>query len=830
MSRTRIPEKPRGKIRKSSQPTTPPPAESLFAGAKRTAVLCILLAAATIALYLPALQNRFLMFDDRDYVTGNSHVQGGLSWGTVKWAFTTMQAANWHPLTWLSHAFDYQLFVLNPLGHHLDNLLLHALNAVLLFLILQWMTKRTGPSLLVAALFAVHPLNVESVAWIAERKNVLSTLFFFLTIGAYAWYAKKPDWRRYLLLALLFAMGLLAKPMVITLPFVLLLLDYWPLGRIAIRPSPFTFRQNAGTESSGEKRKAKSEERSSGERQFLRLLLEKVPLLLLCIASAWLTLRAQNTTVRSLTEFGFPVRLENAIVAYWLYLWKALWPVGLSVLYPHPSGLLPVWQVVASGFFLVGVTILVVVFRRKGYLPVGWFWYLGTLVPVIGLVQVGDAALADRYAYLTLIGIFVMVAWGLDDWADSKRVSTAWRVIPALAVVIVLACVSSRQIRYWESDYGLWAHAVAVSPENPEAQESLADALVYPEGSMSANDLQIFDTEQKRVDAARQHSETALQIYRQLAQQNPAAYLGKVAGVLNNLGNEARLQDHIDVAGQEFQKAYDIYVPLAKQNSEVYRPSIAMTLSNLGSVATIQNRPDKAYDDDQSALRIYRQLAEQDPDRYQQGVATAMKNLAFLAQTLNNAGNAAMQQNHLPEARAHYEEALKIERQLTREGFGEHMPLMVNTLMNLGFLERAAKQPDKARSYFEEATAIDRQLAQQNPQKYLPDLASRQLNLGNFYTEQNQLEAARPNYEAAVQSYRHLAQQSPAKYLAGLAGTLSNLALVDQLEKRFAESRSNYTEALTIYRKLAQSDPAFANYAARVETSLRALGNQTAAR
>ena len=619
-------------------------------------------------------------------------------------------------------------------------------------------------------------------------------------------------------MALLFAAGLSAKPMVITLPFVLLLLDYWPLERIALRSPPLALRQSDPCVPFGE------------QRPLSFLLLEKIPLLALSAASAWITLRAQQTAARSLAEFSFAVRLENAAVAFALYLWKALWPAALSVLYPHPASLLPTWQVALSGFILGGGTVLVIVFRRRGYLPVGWFWFLGTLVPVIGLVQVGRAAMADRYAYLPVIGIFLALAFGLDDWADSKRVPTMWRVIPAVGVVLSLAFVTSRQIHYWESDYALWAHAVAVSGENPAAQKSLADALVYPDGAMSTNDLQAFDTEQKRIDAARQHFEKALKIYRRLAQENPAAYLGDLAGVLNNLGNVARLQNRIDEAGRNFDEALQIYVPLARQNS-VYQPDLAITLTDLGSVATLQNRVSEAYDHEAAALSMYRELAKEDPDNYQMGVVVALKNLAFLAHTLNHAGSVAMQQNHLQEARTNYEQALRIERQLTGEGSGEYLPEMVNTLMGLGFLERSAGRPDKARSYFEEAAQIDRQLAQQDPQKFLPDLASTQLNLGNFYTERNQLESARPNYEAAVQTYRQLAQQAPGKYLADLAGTLSNLALVEQLEKRFAESRANYTEALTIYRKLAQGEPArFAGDEARVEASLRELDKKVNSR
>jgi protein O-mannosyl-transferase len=365
-------------------------------------VFCLLLAAATAALYFPVSGHAFLTFDDHDYVTANPHIHAGLSWTTLKWAFTSTTAANWHPLTWLSHALDFQLFGLNPAGHHLDSVLIHAANAVLLFLLLQWATKRAGPSLLVAALFAVHPLNVESVAWVAERKNVLSTLFFFLAIGAYGWYAQRPNWRRYLLLAAMFAAGLMAKPMVVTLPCVLLLLDYWPLGRIQTGPPGAT----------GMPRFAIS-----------KLILEKVPLFFLSALSAVITIKAQRSgqAVRTLHQFSAAVRIENAVVAYASYLWKMLWPARLAPLYPHPGATLPAWQLILSAVVLIGITLLVVVQRSRRYLLVGWLWFLGTLIPVIGLVQIGDAAMADRYAYIPLIGIFVMMAWGLDDWRRRNR-------------------------------------------------------------------------------------------------------------------------------------------------------------------------------------------------------------------------------------------------------------------------------------------------------------------------------------------------------------------------------------------------------------------------
>ena len=495
---------------KPNAKTTPGTGE-FFKTKSLNTVLAFLLAAVTVALYSPALGHSFVVFDDRDYVTANPYVHNGLSWSTVKWAFTSMAAANWHPLTWLSHALDYQLFALNAAGHHLDSVLIHALNAVLLFLLLAWVTRREGPSLLVAALFALHPINVESVAWVAERKNVLSTLFLFLAIGAYGWYVRKPDWRRYLLVVALFAAGLMAKPMVITLPFVLLLLDYWPLDR-----TPLERKENGNADPGGVPRQTYSV-----------LVLEKLPLLVLSAGSALITLKAQHGAVRNLEAFPFSIRIENAIVAYGMYLWKMAWPSRLAF-YSHSVISLPTWQWTLSAVVLAGVTMLVIIFRSRRYLPVGWFWFLGTLVPVIGLVQVGEASMADRYAYISLIGIFVMIAWGLDDLATTAKIPKVWRIIPALCALTALGFATSRQLSYWDSEYDIWSHTVAVT-DDPFAHNAVGAALMDPDSAMTRQDLGNLDTEQKRMDEARRHFERALEIRRQLAQQDPNRYLPYLA-------------------------------------------------------------------------------------------------------------------------------------------------------------------------------------------------------------------------------------------------------------------------------------------------------------
>ena len=426
---------------------------------KKSLILCLLLAAATVLLYNPVNRHPFINYDDDRYVVQNPHIRG-LSGENIRWAFTTTAEANWHPLTWLSHALDYELFHLNAGGHHLDSVLLHAANVVLLFLLLLWGTGRYGRSLIVAALFALHPLNVESVAWVAERKNLLCTFFMLLALWAYGWYARRPDWQRYLAVAAAFACGLMSKPMVITFPFALLLIDYWPLGRVrGIQASTLG---------------------DVPQQPIPTLLVEKIPLLVLSAASALITMHAQRAggAVRSATQFSFRVRLENSVVAYAAYLWKMIWPAKLAVLYPHPGNSLPAWEIGVSIPVLLGISILVWHYRSRRYLATGWLWYLGTLIPVIGLVQVGYQAMADRYTYIPLIGVFVMFVWGFAELFDHWSVALAWRTIPVVLVLASLSWATHRQIGYWASGYDLWSHTLAVNPQNFIAEDNLGDSLL----------------------------------------------------------------------------------------------------------------------------------------------------------------------------------------------------------------------------------------------------------------------------------------------------------------------------------------------------------------
>ncbi|MGA2690602.1 MAG: tetratricopeptide repeat protein [Candidatus Korobacteraceae bacterium] len=431
--------------------------------------LGLVLAVAVVAVYYPVHRQPFANYDDADYVTDNFHVKAGLHWTTVKWALTARDAANWHPVTWISHALDTSLFDLNPAGPHDVNVLFHIVNVLLLFWMLQRATGFVGRSWMVAALFALHPVNVETVAWIAERKNLLSMFFLLLTLAAYRWYARKPQLSRYLVVAVLFALGLMSKPQVITLPFVLLLWDYWPLGRLALRPSPSALRQNSSGAISGEQRTANSAWRW--------LLLEKLPLLALSAASAVLTVNAQAGGGAT-SYYGHVLRLENALVSYARYLGKAFWPSRLALFYPYPLKPYPLWQLCGAAFILLAITLAVALAYRRRYLTVGWLWFLGTLVPMIGVVQVGTQAMADRYAYLPFVGLFIMVCWLVAEWVAQMHLSPVLLRTASMVVLLSLALVSHRQVGFWNDHITLWTHVLEVTNNNWVGENNLGTALL----------------------------------------------------------------------------------------------------------------------------------------------------------------------------------------------------------------------------------------------------------------------------------------------------------------------------------------------------------------
>jgi Tfp pilus assembly protein PilF len=523
-------------------------------GNRLTALVGLVLVAGTVAVFARACGNDFINFDDPLYVTENAHVQEGLSGEGVRWALTSTEVFNWHPLTWLSLQGDYQLYRLRPWGYHLTNLLLHAANALLLFLALRRLSGVVWPAALVAALFALHPLHVESVAWVAERKDVLSTFFGFLAIIAYTSYVQRPGPGRYLVVALALALSLTAKPMLVTLPAVLLLLDYWPLGRLRL----------------GQAVPATALPAAPASAAFL--LGEKLPLFALAAASGVVTLVVQNRggAMRSLETITLGQRWANAVVSYLRYLGMAVWPGGLTPFYPYPLGGLPLWQVAGASALLLGITVLVfAVARSRPYLAVGWLWYLGTLLPVIGLVQVGNQALADRYTYVPLVGVFLMAAWGLADLA-------AWRgglrlvLVPAAAAAL-LACavLTVRQISYWHDSRSLWEHALRVTENN-----YLAEANV---GALAID---------RSPEEAREHLQAAMRIN----PHYPRPYL--------NLGVLLERQGRIDDAIACYSRGLDL-----EPHQPGTRACLAMALWKQGKV-------DEAIGQFTEATRLDPEVAE----------------------------------------------------------------------------------------------------------------------------------------------------------------------------------------------------------------------------
>ena len=437
-----------------SKPAEPLAAEAVDGERSRRGqetILVLLLIAGTLALYNPATRNGFINYDDNSYITLNPQVQAGLTLDGMRWAFTTFDVSNWHPITWLSHMLDCQLFGLNPAGHHFVSILLHALNVALVFWLLLQATGAQWRGLWVAALFAVHPINVESVAWVAERKNVLSTLFGLLTIAAYGWYVRQRNWKRYSLMGLLFALSLLAKAMLVTLPFVLLLLDLWPLKRLASL---------------------------ADWRRLGCLILEKAPLMVFSVASSIITMKAQRSSMGAMVwkDPGVPRFFSywNAIYSYPQYLRKMFWPSKLAIFYPLHS--IEFWQVVLSALLLGVATLLVLRAAKQPYLAVGWLWFLGMLVPVIGIVSVGRQAMADRYAYVPLLGIFVLLVWGVADLAERVGFHLAVIALP-LAAITALGVVTHNQLPYWHDSISLFTHVLAVTQHNYSAHVNLGGAL-----------------------------------------------------------------------------------------------------------------------------------------------------------------------------------------------------------------------------------------------------------------------------------------------------------------------------------------------------------------
>jgi tetratricopeptide (TPR) repeat protein len=655
----------------------------------RPGFLCLLLALVTLIVFLPVARQGFVNYDDSDYVTENAHVLRGLTWANVVWAFTTGHASNWHPLTWLSHMLDCQLFGSRAGPQHLVSVGFHIANALLLLLLLRRMTGALWRSALVAALFALHPLHVESVAWASERKDVLSGCFFLLTVGAYVRYAEvqslkskveslvsgvrspksevrsqKPSGGRperhsgkqevasgslllpsaifYLLSLALFALGLMSKPMLVTLPFVLLLFDYWPLRRFELSAL------------------------SSQLSTISRLVGEKAPFFLLAAASSVITFVVQRKGGAVSASLSLGGRIANALVSYVRYIGKLFWPVDLSVLYPHP-GRWPVWEVIASAALLLAIFVAVLLLaRRRPYLVVGWLWFCGMLVPAIGLIQVGIQSMADRYTYLPSIGLFIMLVWGINELVPERPWHGQALAVGGVSLLAACALLTARQIQFWRDSEALFGHAVQVTRDNylaynnlgfylsgqgrtAEAMENYRQSLkINPAYEDALNNLGYALAGQKK------YSE-AIPLYEAALRTRP-----NHAEVHNNLGNALSDVGRIDEAIQHYLAALAQQPDHAEAHNNLgialamkgkldeaiphfhaairAKPGYASAHSNLGNALAVQHKLDDAIKEYQEALR----LKPED------------------AQAHNNLGNALAEQGKVVEATEHYREALRL--------------------------------------------------------------------------------------------------------------------------------------------------------------------------
>jgi tetratricopeptide (TPR) repeat protein len=633
-------------------------------------LVCVLLILATLAVYWPVHKYDFVHYDDDDYVTDNQNVQRGLTWQSIKWAFTTSHASNWHPLTWLSHIIDCQLFGANAGYHHLVNLLFHIANTLLLFIVFNRMTKALWPSAFVAALFALHPLHVESVAWIAERKDVLSTLFWLGTMLAYARYAERPSPLRYVATLFLFALGLLSKPMLVTLPFVLILLDYWLLNRLN---SKFSILNSA---------------------------IEKIPFFVFSILSSIITFIVQHKGGAVTADIDLRARVSNALVSYVAYIGKMFVPVRLAVLYPHPANGIPLAKALVCALVLMLLTVFFLYFaRRYKYLAVGWLWYLGTLVPVIGIVQVGVQALADRYTYIPLTGLFVIIAFAANDLCAKLPGAKPALAYIAILVLAAATVATANQLKYWKDSFALFDHTLAVTQNNYVMHNNYGNILT---------DLD------KPAEAARHFEQTL-----RFIPNDPAVH--------NNYGNALRKLGRIDEAIEHYNIAlklkpdfllvhYNFGLALVdkgdyNQAIEHYKiylgPGIDASSPHL-DIATLLAQQGKTDD----AIKQYQEALKYKPD---------------MVEAISNLGYAFAQKQQFQQAVEYYYKALQIDpNDVITHG------RLALALASLGTIDEAI---DQCRIVL----------------KTRPDDVEMHTNLGILLQKQGKLDEAIESYRKALQ-------------------------------------------------------------------------------
>ncbi len=621
-------------------------------------LVSLFLILATLAIFWPVKNSQFINLDDWEYVIENPHVLNGLSFKEVAWAFTTKHASNWHPLTWLSHMLDIELYGLNPGGHHLTNLIFHLASTLLLFWIFKWTTGMLWRSGFVALLFALHPLHVESVAWVAERKDVLSTFFWMLTMMAYVHYVRQTSLKRYFMVFLSLALGLMSKPMLVTLPFVLLLLDYWPLGRLRL--------------GLGEQR---SRGKPSEKPGAFRLVWEKAPLFILVIVSCLLTMWAQRGAMVSLEVFPLGVRIANALVSYVSYIGKMIWPARLAVLYPYSEGL-PAWQVLGADLFLLGVSVLAIrEVRRRPYLVAGWLWYLGTLVPVIGLVQVGAQAMADRYTYVPLIGLFVMVVWGIAECLAGWRYRRVLLPVSAAFVTALLMTLTRIQLQYWHDSDRLYRHSLEVTERNYQIHYNLGVTLTK-EGRNDEAKAQYAEALKTRPDYYKALSAMGMILSREGKYSEAIAYYEKSLRI-----NPDYEDTHYNL-GQAFFRMgkYEKAVAAYREVIRI-KPDDAEAHVLLGVALTRQGKYEEAISSFNEAIHIAPNLVNAHNNlaialarqgRYQEAIAHFNEVLRMrpnLADVYYNVGLALIDQGKTKEAIDQFSKALRIKPDLGQARF-----------------------------------------------------------------------------------------------------------------------------------------------------------------
>ena len=559
--------------------------------------LCVLfLTISILTVYQPVRQYEFIRYDDSPYITANHHIKDGLTYDNLIWALTSFHAANWHPLTWASHAADITLYGMVPGRHHMTNVLLHIINSLLLFYIFRQMTGKLWQSLFVAALFALHPLHVESVAWISERKDVLCAFFGMLTIASYIKYCKKSEPKWYLLALFCFIAGLMSKPMLVTLPFVLLLFDYWPLGRIKSISST-----NIGVTKNNIFSSKYPNSKFHGS-SVLRIVLEKLPFLLFAVCSAVITLFAQHSgnAVKSLNQFPFSIRISNAITAYMQYIGKMFWPFHLTIYYPHP-GQHPLWQVAGAYLILAAICFFVFrYYRRYPYLLTGWLWYAGALVPVIGIVQVGTQSVADRYTYLPLIGLFVIVSWGIPELVKRLRYRKAILSILSIMILCNLMFISWVQVSFWKNDITLFQHALDVTDDNYIAHNNLGNAFME-QGRLTEALYHFYSARSIRPDEDTYYN---LGLLFQLKGNTLAAerYYQKTLSLNPNYLNAYINLGNVMASKNDFGRALAYYKEALRLNSDS-----PMIYGNLGHLMVRQGNEDEA-------IRYYKEMLRIDGD------------------------------------------------------------------------------------------------------------------------------------------------------------------------------------------------------------------------